>query len=322
MKAAVLHQVGSLPQYEDFPDPIPQKPTELLLHVAAASIKNIDKARASGAHYGSHAHLPAVPGLDGVGRLADGTRVYAQGLTGMLAQKALIEAGSYTLVPDGLDDATAAALPNAVAGAALALRSRADIPPGAVVLINGATGVTGQLAVQLAKHYGAAAVIATGRNAASLAHAQALGADALVSLQQTDAELLRQLRQIQEATPIDIVLDYLWGHPLEVLLAALQGNSLQAVARRVRVVMVGNMAGDTISLSSDTLRSAAIELLGSGFGSLSRTDLQCFSQELLPEAFALAAAGQLTLATVTELANVTADWARPAAPGKRMVMRM
>ncbi len=90
MKAAVLHQLGSLPECEDFPDPIPQNEEQLLITVKAASIKNLDKGRASGKHYASYTHLPAVVGIDGVGILENGTRVYAQGITGMIAEKALI----------------------------------------------------------------------------------------------------------------------------------------------------------------------------------------------------------------------------------------
>ncbi len=287
----------------------------------AAAITNLDKRRAAGAHYLNYTNLPTVIGLDGVGRLADGTRVYAQGLSGMLAEKALVRAGTYVVVPDGLDDLTAAALPNAAVGAALSLRFRAGIKPGDVVLINGATGVTGQLAVQLAKHYGAAIVIATGRQAASLARAQTLGADHVVSLQQDDHAVVEQLRAIQARTPITSVLDLLWGHPLELVLTALQG-SVSAVAPAVRVITVGGMAGNDITLASTLLRSNNIELAGSGIGSLAPAVWQQFTVEVLPELFQLAAAGKLSLATEpTDLANIATAWTQAAAPGTRLVVR-
>lgn len=323
MKAAVLHALGTVPAYETFPDPTPRSEAELLLTVTAAAVKNLDKGRASGTHYASHRELPAVVGIDGVGRLADGTRVYAQGLTGMLAEKALIAADSYTVLPAGLDEATAAALPNAVVGAALALRFRAQLRPGEVVLINGATGVTGLLAVQLARYYGAATIIATGRNPAALTQARALGADVVVSLQQPEADLLAQLRRIHAATPLDVVLDYLWGRPVELLLAALQGEGLHAPTRRVRLVTAGSMAGEEIKLTSKSLRSAATEVLGSGFGSLSPAELKLFSHEVLPEMFALAATGRLHIATTTtDLTHIAAAWTQDVPAGVRLVVRI
>src|ERR1700694_607844 len=100
MKAAVLHQLGKAPKYEDFPEPVANKEDQILINVKAASVKNLDKGRASGAHYASHKNLPEVVGVDGVGVLEDGARVYATGITGMLAQKALINKNKYTLLPD------------------------------------------------------------------------------------------------------------------------------------------------------------------------------------------------------------------------------
>src|SRR6187401_3620252 len=146
MKAAILNKLGTSPVYQDFADPIPQNEEQILINVKAASVKNIDKLRAGGKHYASHKELPAIVGLDGVGILENGKRVYAQGLTGMIAEKALISAHRFTLLPDQIDDITAAALPNAVIGATMALLFRAKMQKGQTVVINGATGVTGRLA--------------------------------------------------------------------------------------------------------------------------------------------------------------------------------
>lgn len=321
MKAAVLHALGSAPRYEDFADPVPQ-PGQVVLAVQAASLTNLDKRRAAGNHYANYTNLPTVVGFDGVGRLADGRRVYAQGLSGMMAGHALIRAEGYVPVPDGLGDVLAAALPNAAVGAALSLRFRAGIQPGDVVLVNGATGVTGQLAVQLARHYGAATIIATGRNAASLARVQALGADYVVSLQQEDRAVVAQLKEIQARTPITSVLDMLWGQPLALVLNALQGG-VSALAPAVRVVTVGGMAGDELPLSSMLLRSTNLELLGSGIGSLSPTAWQEFTTRVLPEIYQLAAAGQLSLPTATtSLADIATAWTQPIAPGTRLVVQL
>ena len=175
MKAAIIEKLGQTPKYRDFSDPKVEDETQLLMLVKASSLKNLDKLRASGKHYASHKELPAVVGIDGVGVLEDGTRVYAQGITGMIAEKALINKNSYTIIPKNLGFNLAAALPNAVLGAAMALRVRGEIQHGQNVLINGATGVTGQLAVQLAKYYGAKKIIATGRNPANLEKTKNLG---------------------------------------------------------------------------------------------------------------------------------------------------
>ncbi len=322
MKAAVLHQLGSLPVFEDFPDPVPRNTDELLMTVKAASVKNIDKLRASGGHYASYTNLPVVAGIDGVGLLEDGTRVYAQALTGTIAEKALIHKNNYTVLPEKVDDATAAALPNAVVGAAMALRFRAAIQEGEVVLINGATGVTGQLAVQIAKYYGASKVIATGRNADALEKLKTLGADVTVSLKQDDEAIVKQLKEIQASTPVDIVIDYLWGHPAELMITALKGGGgLNAVSHRLRIVTVGSMAGENINLPSGVLRSSPIEISGSGFGSLSGQDFKKFNAEVLPEMFELAAGGKITIATESNtLENIGTAWQQETAPGSRMVI--
>ena len=122
MKAAILEKFGESPKYKDFPDPEIQNDEQLLLHVKAASVKNLDKLRASGNHYASHTELPAVVGTDGVGILEDGTRVYAQGITGMMAEKAIVHKNKYTLIPENLDFNIAAALANAVLGATISLK--------------------------------------------------------------------------------------------------------------------------------------------------------------------------------------------------------
>src|SRR5690554_3340412 len=318
MKAAVLEQLGTSPQYKDFPNPEVQSDEQLLIEVKAAAVKNLDKLRAGGTHYASYTDLPVVVGMDGVGVLEDGTRVYAQGVTGMIAEKAIINKNQYTVIPENLDDYTAAALPNAVLGSAMALKVRGEIKPGQNVLINGATGVTGLMAVQIAKHYGANTIIATGRNLDNLEKAMDFGADKVVSLNQNDEAIVQQLKNIHSETPIDLVIDYLWGNPIELIIQSVQGGGLNNFTKKVRIVTVGSMAGETISLGSGTLRSSAIELMGSGFGSLSSEDLHHFSQVILPEMFQLAADGHLKIELVVDtIKNIERLWEQNIAPGKR-----
>lgn len=321
MKAAVLHKLGEAPRYGEFPDPIPQNSDQLLIHVKAASVKNLDKGRASGTHYASYEKLPEVVGIDGVGTLEDGTRVYATGITGMIAEKALIRKDKYTLLPKYIDDETAAALPNAVMGAALALRYRGEIKPGDTVLINGATGVTGQVAVQIAKHYGAQRVIATGRNQESLHTLLDLGADEIISLKEDEESIIRQLKAAHGRSRINAVIDYTWGHPAEMILNALKGGGLNNVTGKVRFVTVGSMAGEHIQLSSGLLRSSAIEIVGSGFGSIPQEAMDKLPGEILPEMLQLAADKKLRIETVTApLKEVETAWHEHIPSGKRLVI--
>jgi len=323
MKAAVLHQLGQAPRYEDFPDPVPQNENQVVVNVRAASIKNLDKGRASGAHYAPHTKFPDVVGVDGVGVLSDGKRVYAMGITGMIAEKALVDKNRLVPVPDGIDDATAAALPNAILGAALALKYRAAITPGKVVLVNGATGVTGKVAVQLAKHYGASRVIATGRNPSSLNSLKDLGADDVLSLSQDQNEFVSALKTIHTKTPIDIVIDYTWGTPVEWILHAIKGGGLNTPYHPIRVVTVGNMAGDNMNLGSAQLRSSAIEIVGSGFGSLPPEAFASMNTEIIPDLMKLAVRGGLHIETESvPLSEIEKAWQSHTHPGVRRVVIM
>ncbi len=281
MNAAVVHSFDAPPDYASFDPPVPQD-GERLVTVTAAGLHPIVKALATGSHYGSSGELPFVPGVDGVGRLEDGSRVYfgiSRAPFGSFAQQALA-AGSMTVpVPDGLDDATAAAIANPAMSSWVAL-DRGGYITGQSILILGATGTAGQLAVQIARLRGAGRVVAAGRNAQALAEVQALGADAVISLEQDrDAlvaafrgELSRNMDQdsgLDSGRGIDLVLDYLWGAPAQALLAAISQKGLRTRSRRVRYVQIGNSAGAEIPLPAAALRSSGLELLGSGFGSAS-----------------------------------------------------
>lgn len=322
MKAAVVFQKGELPKYvEDFSEPNVQNDNELLITVKASAIKNLDKARASGKHYSTEneKHTATVPGGDGVGLLIDGTRVYGIGVSGMLAERATVEKGRIVKVPAGIDDATAAALPNAVMGSALALRFRAGLQKGETVLINGATGVTGKLAVQISKYYGAKKVIATGRNGVSLEELLDLGADEIISLKQEDESFAAQIKAVHQKSPIDIVIDYLWGHSAELILSAIKGNG--GFSHRSRYITVGGMMSDTITLSSSILRGTDVQISGSGLGSWTPEEIKLLIAEILPEMFQLAADGKLKIETVNvSLKDIEKVWDMDIDGGKRLVV--
>jgi len=235
VKAAVLHTLGKSPRCEDFPDPRPG-PDEVRVRVKAASLKNIDKAMASGSHYDSHRELPVVCGIDGVGVLDDETRVYCGGSRppyGMMAEQTVVSRAWCLPIPDGVDDVTAAALPNPALSSWLPLVWRARLQPGETVLVLGATGVAGKLALQIARHLGAGRVVAAGRNEHVLKTLPDLGADAIIALDQRDQELTAAFLREASHKRFDIILDYLWGHPTEVLLEALTGHDLKADRKSV-----------------------------------------------------------------------------------------
>ena len=321
MKAAVLYQKDGLPQYTDFPEPIVQNDNELLISVRAAAIKHIDKSRASGKHYSTKNDTgqAKVIGGDGVGLLEDGTRVYAVGVNGMAAEKALIEKSRMVALLDGIDDVVAAALPNAVIGSAMGLRFRAGMKPGETVLINGATGFTGKMAVQIAKHYGAQKIIVTGRNEQSLQSLLSLGADEIVSVKQEDESFVAQIKAIHVITPIDVIIDYLWGHPAELILSALKGTG--AFTHRTRFVSIGSVTGDIIQLSAENLRSVDLQLSGSGLGSWTRDEMKQLFGEILPEMFQLAANKKLDVGTISvALKDIVKLWDMDVPDGKRSVV--
>ena len=322
MKAAVLYGKAEAPRFVDIPEPVPQN-GEMLVTVKAVALKHLDKSRAKGTHYSTEGELAdaKVIGGDGVCVLPDGSRVYALGAGGMMAEKAVVERDRMVHLPAGLDDLSAAALPNAVFGAAMALRFRAAIEPGDTVLVNGATGFTGRIAVQLARHYGAGRVIATGRNPRSLTELTELGVDEIVSTQQEDAAFIDLLQRVHCATPINVVIDYLWGHTAEMIMASLKGRG--SFSPRTRFVSVGAMTGDLIQLSAANLRSIDLQLSGSGLGSWTRAQVGILFSEILPEMFQLATDGRLIVGTVgVALSEIENLWAVEASDGKRLVVQV
>ena len=156
MKAAIVAQAGSLPVYGDFNEPVPSI-GESSIAVTAAALSPVVKGRVSGAHYSSLGDFPFVAGIDGVGRLDDGRRVYfilPKAPYGSMAERAAVPALQCVPLPDGLDDVTAAAIANPGLSSWAALKERARLAPGETVLVNGATGTSGRLAVQIAKYLG------------------------------------------------------------------------------------------------------------------------------------------------------------------------
>lgn len=301
MKAAVVFDLAEGPVWADFIDPQPA-PGQTLIDVRAAAISHVVKARASGRHYSFDGNLPFVPGIDGVGTTPQGQRVYFAFPTapfGSMAQRAPVALQNCLPLPDALDDVSAAAMANPGMSAWASLVTRAQLQAGETVLINGATGSAGQLAVQIARYLGAKKIIATGRNAQSLA---ALDADECIQLTADDKTLSGQFSAVS-AAQIDVVIDYLWGHSAELLLPALAKYT--PAGSPVRYVQVGSLAGADIALNGAVLRSAPLLLMGSGIGSLSVSQLLAATGEMRQAAVP----GKLTIATTPRpLQEIAAAW--------------
>jgi NADPH:quinone reductase-like Zn-dependent oxidoreductase len=321
VNAAVLHILGQPPRYVQFREPIPTG-EELLVHVRAAALKPVDRQMASGAHYASPRELPIVCGIDGVGRLEDGSRVFFAAPRrpfGAMAERTVVDGARCWPVPEGLSDIVAAALVNPGMSAWLTLAWRAKLAGGETVLVIGATGTTGRLAVQISKLLGAGRVIAAGRNEAALAELYSSGADAAVKIGENRKELASRFAQEAEKGGFHVILDYLWGAPTEALLEAITGAGFAlSHSGRMRLVQVGESAGATISLPAAALRSSGLEILGAGSGAMPPMDM---IRDIYAQLFAHAAAGDLRIATQSvPLGEVEDAWARKLASGVRLVL--
>ena len=319
MRAAVLHAGKGAPEYGPFPEPLPGE-GEVRVRVRAAGLHPVVKALAAGTHYGSTARRPLVPGVDGVGRLDDGRRVYfgfPRPPHGTLAEQSVVPRAMCLPLPADVDDVQMAALANPGISAWLALTWRAALVPGETVLVLGATGAAGQLAVQLARRFGAGRVVAAGRNPGVLARLGDLGADATVSLDVPEGELPAAFAGAAGGGGIHVIVDYLWGRPTEAALAAVGRSGLTHVAPRVRLVEIGESAGPTISLPAALLRGSGVELYGSGAGTAPLERIA----EIMPRFLAAVAGGELRLdVEAVPLADVATAWEGPAPAGRRLVL--
>lgn len=319
MKAAIMYETGQkVPRYGDFDDPTPGE-NETLVKVRAAGLHPIVRSMAAGMHYGSGHAYPFISGVDGIAETADGRRIYFGGLKapyGTMAEKAVTRTGWAIEMPDSLDDVTAAALFNPAMSGWLSLSWRAELQPGESVLILGATGAAGKLAVQLAKGMGAGRVVAAGRNQAVLDTLSNLGADATIQLDQPTEDLKKAFVAGGNGKGYDVVLDYVWGKPTETLLEAITGHDIMAESARTRIVEIGAMAGPNISLPAAALRSSRIELYGSGGGSVPHQVIFA----AFPKIIGMAASGQLKVdSKAVPLAQVEEAWQRSDSTGARIV---
>ena len=266
MKAAVVNEFGRAPDYGDFAEPEPAE-GEVLVTMRAAAVSNIARLVAAGKHYSSAASPPMVAGFDGVAELIDGSLVYVPGVRspwGTLAERAAVSSAAVRPVPEGLDPAQAAAVVNAAFASWMPLTR--ILEPGATptVLVIGATGASGSVAVSVAKHLGARRVIAVGREGNALRRTADRGADEIIPL---DDNLDSALARVG-ADGVDVVLDFLWGDTANTALPALARSSPHP-QYRIDWVNLGALDGVHVPLDSTLLRMADLHVWGSGAGAYS-----------------------------------------------------
>ena len=271
MRAALVQVLGHPPKLGSFPIPTADS-SHVLVRVKASAVTNVVRGVASGSHYSAAPQLPFVVGLDGVGHLLDdpSSRVYFSFPTpplGALADVVAVARTHIIPVPASLSDVEAAALANPALSCWVALTRRTQLKLGETILINGATGAAGRMAVQVAKHLGAGRIVATGRNAQRLEEAKAMGATDVIVLDGSKEEMVGRFKAVVRGG-LDVILDYLWGASAEQLMAALvNAGSRTEPARRIRWVNVGSASGQFVNLATAPFRSSNLEFSGSGLGS-------------------------------------------------------
>ena len=314
LKAAVVHAFGVPPSVQEFREPV-AGPDESIIKIYAAALSPIVKRLASGQHYTSGASAGFIAGVDGVGMDEAGCRVYflfPKAPFGSMAEMALVANTMMVPIPDAVSSADAAAIANAGLASWIALSRRAKIERGETVLVLGATGASGAMALQIARHFGAGKIIAVGRNERKL---DRLSADVKIVLDGRAGQALSE----QFDQGVDIVLDFVWGDPaVRTLRAATKDRGSRNGEPRLRYVQIGTIAGDDIVVRGDMLRSTGLELLGSGIGSVAIQDLVAGAGELLaatPSAGFTAPYTLLPLKDVEETWNNTPDARLIFAPG-------
>jgi len=316
MKAAVVTDFTRAPRYADFPEPTAARPAELVVDVLAAGLHPRVRSQADGSHYTSAGTLPMVPGVDGVGRDATGALRYFvldEPRLGAMAERTVIDARRSIVLPPHADPVAVAAAMNPVMSSWLALAHRARIEPGRSVLILGATGSAGRMAVQVARRFGAARIVVAGRDPERLAQVAAR-AEAAVSLRGADDEVAAAIAH--EAADVDVVLDYVWGPTTAAAMTALITARPDRGAP-LTWVEIGSVGGPSAAIPSAALRAADLRLVGSGQGSVG-------TREILAELPAMAEAitsGEFDADAVPiPLADVERAFADPALAEARVVI--
>lgn len=318
MKAAVINHFGAIPRYEDFVDPVPGD-DELLVDVKALVLENFEKGVAAGEYYSSkstYPRFPAIVGQRGIGMTPDG-KLIGFGVMhppfGSFAEKAAVK--NFVSVPEGIDPAIAAAVPPSALTSYFPLKYTAKLKKGETVLINGATGVSGRMAIQVAKLLGAGRIIGTGRNDASLRLLESLGADTVIDLKQLDEMLLAAFEKEKRENGYDVVIDFLWGHSAELLLQCFIPKDMRLPKKQIRYIPIGARAGAGAYITGEMLRTSGLEL--SGFGKVTSEDISAGSNQV----WEWIKDNKLHMdIEKVPLADIEQAWVRNDLAGKRLVI--
>jgi NADPH:quinone reductase-like Zn-dependent oxidoreductase len=300
MRAAVVTSFDAPPHYLEHAEPVARNTGELVVDVVAAGLHPRVRSQADGSHYTSSRQLPLIPGVDAVVRDASGQLRYAvvdDDRFGTMAQRTVIELDHSVVLPQGIDPVHVAAAMNPLMSAWMALRYRIELRRGQRVLILGATGSSGRMAIQVAKRFGAGQVIAAGRDRSRLADLRHLGADEVMTLD-----------ELAKAADVDVVLDYVWGEPTARAMTAM----LTARADRsapLTWIEIGSVGGLEAAIPSAALRSARLQIVGSGIGSIPGRD---YLKELPELAAAIHDSAFDIQARAVPLADVERAWGAPS----------
>lgn len=318
MKAAVISTPNASPEFGGFTEPVAGKGREIV-ELVATGIHPIVRELAAGLHYGSSATWPGVPGVDAVARTSDGVLVYVgYAEPGTLAERMAIPTGMKIPLPEGADPIQVAGGLNPGLSSWLPLESRvSEVGKLGTVIVLGATGMAGLLAVQNALLWEANQVIGVGRNLDGLGRVATLGGlpVALTGDREVDAGAIRNALGDDDPS---LVLDFVWGTPAEATFHALGRRGLQEDTADIAYVQIGSVAGGDALVPASLLRSRRIRLYGSGLGSTSVAKIR----EQIPAYMQLISNGRVHIPTrVFPLEEIAQAWAAAGTSGLRVVVQ-
>lgn len=303
MHAALITEFSKSPAYSAVPEPTARENTVVLVVLASALHPRV-RSQANGSHYTTTGDLPLVPGVDGVGRDETGSLRYFVSDDGAMADRVLVDSRASIVIPEHSDPVTIAAAMNPAMSSWIALQRRIDFTPGHHVAILGAAGNAGRLAITIARHLGAGRVSAVARDSSSFPALTALGADSVMTFD-----------DVTGASGADVVLDYVWGKPASAAMSDLvRARGDRSVP--LTWVQIGSAAGLEAPIESAALRSSALQIVGSGQGSVSTRDILAE----LPALVDYVSSGALNVtARPVPLHEVHEAWTSPASSVDRLV---
>lgn len=312
ISAAVVESFDKPPHYTRIPVPTPG-PGQELVEVLAVGIHPATRGIAAGKHYTNTRTPPIVAGIDAVVRRSDGSLAMVMAPdTGTLAETIAIDSTTAIPVPVDADPAVLAATMNPALSSWAALHARVGFQPGQSLLVIGATGNAGSMAVKVARLMGARRVVAAGRNRERLGELLTMGADATIAITPDPSETAAAYAAT--AADVDAVLDYVWGQGTENAMAAID-KARKDHTRLLDWVQVGGMGGMDITLGGHLFRHNALRISGSGFGSVAMERAE------LPRFAATITAGELAITPrPIPLADVETAWSREDRAGERTVI--